>query len=260
MKIGFRTCGFARWKIDAAFKELKAAGYDGVEICLETHGFLDGSRVDIEALRRAAASARESGLELASVSYHGDAENPRLRWRRAEAAIKAAGEVGAAILILNSPPFDPGRKERILKEHIGRLGRFCRIAEDAGVTIAVEPEPFLAVEGSEDMLRVLDGVRSRALAVNLDVGHAFITDRDVAAYIRLLAKKIVHTHFEDIKGRVHRHLVPGEGDMPLGEMFRALSDIRYAGYITVDLFNIHDAPGKFARAAMKGIVAAMRRG
>ncbi len=257
MEIGFRTCGFARWALRDAFAAIKSAGYDGVEICLETHGLLSGSSVDLRALGRAATAAKDAGLEIASISYHGDADDPALRRKRAASAVRAASAAGVGVLILNSPRFAPGSKERALAAYAERLGRLCDSAEREGILIAVEPEPFLAVEGSEDMLRLLRMVGSRALRVNLDVGHAFITDRDVPAYIRLFGWRIAHAHFEDIAGRVHRHLPPGDGEMPLGDFVRALRAIRYSGYLTIDLFHIQDAPARHARRAIKGLLAAM---
>ncbi|MCX7805589.1 MAG: sugar phosphate isomerase/epimerase [Planctomycetota bacterium] len=257
MKTGFRTCGFARWNLRDAFAAIKSAGYEGVEICLETHALLSGPSVDLDALRGAASAAGNAGLEIASISYHGDADAPALRRKRAAAAVRAAGRIGAGVLILNAPRFAPGRKERELLAFAERIAPLCEAAGREGIVVAVEPEPFLAVEGSEDMLRLLRLVGSKALRVNLDVGHAFITDRDVPAYIRLLGGRIAHTHFEDIAGRVHRHLPPGEGEMPLGEFVRALRDIRYSGYLTVDLFHIQDAPAEYARRAIKGLLAAM---
>ena len=49
--------------------------------------------------------------------------------------------------------------------------------------------------------------------MNLDVGHAAVTDPDPAATIRELGSAIVHLHLEDIRERVHRHLFFGEGDI-----------------------------------------------
>jgi sugar phosphate isomerase/epimerase len=137
------------------------------------------------------------------------------------------------------------------------LKGLCRRAERCGVLLALEPEPFLVIEGGEDMLRAIADVGSRTLKVNLDVGHAYIVDQDVPAYIRLLKRRIVHTHFEDIAGKVHRHLVPGEGDMPLKAIIAALRGARYNGYFTVDLFNIQDAPEEFAQRALAGLRAAL---
>jgi sugar phosphate isomerase/epimerase len=256
-KLGFRTCGFSRVRLADAFAAIRRAGYDGAELCFETHDLFSGTKPNRSALREALRAARDAGLELASFSFHGDGEPLPRRWRRTEAAIEAAGEFGTGVLVLNSPRIVPGRKERQFAELVARWKKLCRRAEQSGVLLAIEPEPFLVIEGGEDMLRAIADVGSRALRVNLDVGHAWIVDQDVPAYIRLLKKRIVHTHFEDIAGKVHQHLVPGEGQMPLKAILDALREAGYAGYLTVDLFRIHDAPEEFARRACAGMKAAM---
>jgi sugar phosphate isomerase/epimerase len=254
-KFGFRTAGFSRWKLVDAFAALRRVGYDGVELCFEAHELCAGTRVNAGALTDAVEGAKDYGLEFASFSYHGDADKLPLRNKRTESVIEAAGECGVGVLIINAPRIVLGKKERQFRDLVTRLKQFSRRAERSGVLLALEPEPFLAIEGAEDMLRLLDAVGSKALNVNLDVGHAYIVDQDVPAYIRLLKRRIVHTHFEDIAGKVHKHLVPGEGDMPLKAIVAALRKAKYAGYFTVDLFNIHDAPEDFAGRALRGLHA-----
>lgn len=254
-KLGFRTAGFSRWKLVDAFAALRRVGYDGVELCFEAHELCSGAHVNANTLTDAVEAAKDYGLEFASFSYHGDGDKLPLRSKRTESIIETAGEYGVKVLVINAPRIVPGKKERQFKELVSRLKQFSRRAERCGVLLALEPEPFLVIEGGEDMLRLLDAVGSKALNVNLDVGHAYIVDQDIPAYIRLLKRRIVHTHFEDIAGKVHKHLVPGDGDMPLKSVVAALRDAKYAGYFTIDLFNIHDAPEEFAGRALRGLRA-----
>jgi sugar phosphate isomerase/epimerase len=73
--------------------------------------------------------------------------------------------------------------------------------------------------------------------MNCDIGHLFCVGDDPAAVIRNHAEHIAHVHVEDIgKNRVHQHLTPGKGVIDFAEIFRALDDIRYEGWTTVELY------------------------
>ena len=119
------------------------------------------------------------------------------------------------------------------------------------------------VAGTDDMLRLLDELDHPALGVNLDLGHAWLTDDDLCRSLERLASRLWHIHWEDFPAGEHRHLVPGQGDMPLAEIHHALQSVGYSGYYTVDLFNIADDPEGYARdslTAMRQLLASSRRG
>jgi sugar phosphate isomerase/epimerase len=52
---------------------------------------------------------------------------------------------------------------------------------------------------------------------------------------------------------VHYHLIPGQGVMPLREIFKALRDIGYSGYYTVELYNFSKRPVYATKAAFRGL-------
>lgn len=249
MRLGFRTAGFAAWPIEEAFRALKALGYDAVELCLEIHEL----RPDIVTGQRLAAvnhALADSGLELASVSYHADGEDLITRVPNTLRAVEMTRELGGDILIVNAERADVRRRAEQWQALIDRFLRICEHAEEYQVWVAVEPEPLLLVHGMDDWARLRDDVGSDRLAINLDIGHCEITD-DVPAAIRRFAKSIVHVHFEDIRGKVHRHLVPGDGDMDLPAIVQALRDVGYRGYLTIDLFHIADDPVGYARRSIE---------
>jgi sugar phosphate isomerase/epimerase len=93
-------------------------------------------------------------------------------------------------------------------------------------------------------------VESPRLKVNLDIGHARVTDDDLAASIRQLGSSIVHLHLEDIQGRVHRHLAFGKGDIDFAAVRQALKDIGYAGPYVADLFGQSEDPLQVAAQAL----------
>lgn len=249
MKIGFRTAGFHQWPIDEALRTLAELGYDGVEICLE-HPDCRPEKLTRADAANLARKCREVGLEVASVSYHADSEEPNLRRDSTIRALDLVAAFGADIFIINGRRMEPGQEAEARSALSAILDQLLPKAADCGLRVAIEPEPGLSVGSSGEMHVLLDSAQSPALAVNLDVGHAFLTDDDVCESIRKLGSAIVHTHVEGMSAGIHRHLLPGEGDLDLVGVCHTLSAIGYRGYYTIDLFNIADDPAGWAAQAL----------
>ncbi len=247
-RIGFRTIGYRRFSADAAIHRIAEIGYDGVEICLE-HPGLEPEEIDVLRATALATVAAGAGVEIATVSYHGDRDPLPVRWRRALQAIELTGAMGSDTLIINAPRPGPDAPD-LADQFLTQLERQIELAERLGVTLALEPEPGLLVHGNDDMLALIERMDSEHLRVNLDVGHAFLTEPDVPAAIRRLGDLIVAAHIEGMPAGEHRHLVPGEGDLDLPAVLAALDEIGFDGWLTVDLFDIADAPDEAAEASL----------
>ena len=249
-RIGFRTAGYRLFPMEQALCSIASVGYDGVEICLE-HPDCARGKVEASRCREMAKLAGELGLEIASVSYHGDQDDLEERWERALRAVQVTREFGADVLIVNSPRPGPTAPPDLRQQFREQLAAQLEAAETLGVLLALEPEPGLLVANCSDMLELIDWAGSPHLKVNLDVGHAFLTEDDLIASVRELAGHTVHTHFEDMPVGEHRHLVPGEGAMDLPAVLDALRCEDYSGYLTIDLFDIAEAPEEAARASFE---------
>ncbi len=248
-KIGFRTAGFHQIPLEQCLIALAEIGYDGVEICLE-HPDSRPESLTPTRCESIAKRAAELGLDIASVSYHADGEDEEARARNQLRAIDITAHFGADILIINAQRSIEGQ-ERDQLDAFGDLLADALLprAEAAGISLACEPEPGMFVDGSAEMLYLLELLHHPRLGVNLDIGHAFLTDDSLPEAIAVLDRRILHVHFEDMPAGVHQHLVPGDGDMNLPEVIAALDCAGFAGYYTIDLFNIADAPVDWARRA-----------
>jgi sugar phosphate isomerase/epimerase len=247
---GFRTGIFEQWPIERTAAELAQIGYDCLELCLEAPD-VRPEHLDESRCREIRRTLDAVGIGLASASYHADREPPAVRAANQERAIRAAHWLGAEILVLN--PEKIADRDRQWQEHVAHLRALCQLASDADVTLAIEPEPLLVVSSSQDMLDMMAAVGVPQLKVNLDIGHARITDDDLPASIRQLGSAIVHLHLEDIASRVHRHLPFGEGDIDFPAVRLALADIGYDGPYVADLFGLTAEPSVVAADALAGM-------
>jgi len=239
-RIGFRTAGFSSWPIENALRALRDIGYGSVELCLEHP---ETQPVDMTAARcrDLAALLRELGLGLSSVSYHGDGRPAEERAENSLLAVEVAERLDCALLVVNTMRREPGRLEMQVQAALDLTHRLLGPGRRQ-VTVAFEPEPGLVISSVDDMVVFMARAGSRRVAVNLDIGHAHITEPSAVDAIERLGAAIVHTHIEDIAGKVHRHLVLGEGDIDFAAVRRALKRAGYGGDYTVDMFDLGDDP------------------
>jgi sugar phosphate isomerase/epimerase len=71
---------------------------------------------------------------------------------------------------------------------------------------------------------------------NLDVGHSHVMGEDITKVVKQLAGKIWNLHIEDLPGRKHYHMIPGEGNYDWQPLRRALADVKYDRFATVELY------------------------
>ena len=256
MKIGFRSGSMGDVDVAEAFRLIRDCGYDGVEVCLEPAALRPGTITRRQA-ERVRAEADALGLEVSSASFHADSTALNKRLDETFAAVDVAEWLGADVLVVNAERAteDENTQAQQFAAIVERMKRLCGLAGPKGIRVAVEPEPLLAIATVDDMVRLVEAVGSPALAVNLDIGHAEVTEGDVPGAIERLGGLIVHTHVEDIAGRVHKHLLPGEGDIDFPAVFAAFQRVGYDRSHTIDLFGLGDRAVETARAA----VAALRR-
>lgn len=241
MKFGFRTGGFAGWKVESVLEELKKIGFDGAELCLEPEDMRPENFTQKRA-EELKSFVEKIGIEIASVSYHADFEQMEKRLANTFKAVEITNWLSANILIINSERVEQDKKDVQWNNLKDRLNRLTSYAEKYDVYIAIEPEPLQIIDNTNDMIKMMREVESPYLKVNLDIGHAYITDPSLTDSIKLLGDSIVHVHIEDIKDKVHNHLEIGQGNIDFAEMHSAFMDIGYDGFYVADLFRLGNDP------------------
>ena len=116
------------------------------------------------------------------------------------------------------------------------------------VKISVEQEPEHVIHRVDQLLFLCRSFEGEVFA-NFDVGHSAVIGEDPAEAIRTLGAYLSNIHLEDIKGRVHRHLMFGEGDIDFRSIFTALKEIDYQGDLTPDLYPFKDEPERALKAS-----------
>lgn len=148
-------------------------------------------------------------------------------------------------------PADP-KEERyqIMQEACFQLATY---ADSIGSHFAIETGP----EGAQVLKNFLDGLHSTGVAVNLDPANlVMVADDDPVAAVHTLKDYIVHTHAKDgillqkthpeyiygvwkkpqeLKGvEFYREVPLGEGRVDFPAYLKALDDIGYRGFLTIE--------------------------
>ena len=152
---------------------------------------------------------------------------------------------------------------KIMEEACYTLSRF---ADQLDAHFAIETGPEIAVVLKD----FLDGLHSKGVAVNLDPANfVMVTGDDPVKAVYTLKDYIVHTHAKDgrrlmvkdpeiIYGLIEEELQSGqsfielplgEGDVNFTEYLKALDDIGYKGFLTIER-EVGDDPEKDIRNAI----------
>ena len=138
---------------------------------------------------------------------------------------------------------------RLEKTFLDSLTTAAQAAEEEGVKLLVEPEPGLLIENSSQFKKFIQNVGSDFVRLNFDIGHFYCVGEDPAKLVYELADYVEHFHLADIANRVHNHLIPGRGEIDFRPVFRAIDDIGYDGFVTVELYPYQDNPVQAAEEA-----------
>jgi sugar phosphate isomerase/epimerase len=182
----------------------------------------------------------------------------QIRIDHTKRALTLAKELGAPCITTEpGGPVPPGESwSAALKLFVEMIKPVAEHAEREDVLLLVEPEPGLLIETADQFLEFIGHIDSPAVGMNFDVGHAYCVKDDPATTIPRVEKYIRHFHLEDIAAtRVHQHLIPGEGAIDFAAALRAIRDIGYAGWITVELYPYVANPDEAARLALERVKA-----
>ncbi|MCC6176497.1 MAG: sugar phosphate isomerase/epimerase [Chloroflexi bacterium] len=284
VQLAFASSAFRRFPLVEAMSAIKAAGYDAIEImCDAPHAYppqltaSDIERINADLTAQSLSVSNLNAFMMTAV--HGPAADdslPRVandfwlpsyvdadpadRRKRIDHTIGAlalAAKIGApTISIEPGGPLDGQTEARAWELFADAIAECAEHAERHGVVIGIEPEPGLIIERTDQYLRFMERVSSPMVGMNLDVGHLFCVGEDPADAARRLGPHVRHIQIEDIAAsREHRHLAPGAGVIDFAAFRRALDDIDYDGFVTVELYPYLEDPSAAARQSLEHLRA-----
>lgn len=111
-------------------------------------------------------------------------------------------------------------------------------AEKKNLRVLIEPAhrwETTLIRTVDEALRMIAEIQSPRLGVLLDTGHAHVNGEDLADAVRKLKNVPLHIHIDDNDGASDSHHIPGAGKIDYAPFARALNEIGYAGFVSVEL-------------------------
>ena len=98
---------------------------------------------------------------------------------------------------------------------------------------------------------MIDRMQSKYHGANLDIGHSVVIGEQIPDAVKTLAGRIWNLHVEDLPGRKHYHMIPGQGNFDWQSLYYALTGIGYDRYLTVELYTHTEDPQTAANESYK---------
>jgi sugar phosphate isomerase/epimerase len=193
-----------------------------------------------------AAAYRDAGLQLTAAGTISFATDEDEDMRAKFEYCKAAG----INLIVGAPTRQTlPRLEKFIKQYNIRVGIHNHGPEDKQF-----PSPL-------EVLAAIGGMDSR-LGCCVDVGHTMRSGTDVVEALHKVGPRLFDLHMKDLAHAKEKEsqVAVGDGIMPVPEIFKALTDLGYAGNVDLEyeIFPDSPMPGVIKSFAyMRGVLAGM---
>lgn len=191
------------------------------------------------------AAVESEGMDVAYLSGRDEFAPLTDAARRADAVdeltegIEVAAEIGCATLNVKTGRRRHDVDQAVQFDHVVTVLRsLAPVAADTGVTLVLEPvnsrteSPPQLVRTVADAARVVTAVDHPSVRLLFDVYHEQVMAGDVVRSIREHADAIGHVHVADVPGR-HE---PGTGELNYANVFDALADVGYGGYVGLEFY------------------------
>ncbi|MCL5409126.1 MAG: sugar phosphate isomerase/epimerase [Candidatus Omnitrophica bacterium] len=183
------------------------------------------------------------GLQISAVVGdfgHGFADSKTLEWtiEKTKKVIDLAFDIDVKIVTTHIGVVPENEKETNWKMMVQSLPEIGNYAYNKGIVLATEtgPEPATVLK------KLLDYVNNPGIKVNYDPANlVMVAGDDPVKGVKILSKYIVHTHAKDgVKlpdenGNKKWEEKPlGEGDVDFPEYLKAMKEIGYTGFFTIE--------------------------
>jgi sugar phosphate isomerase/epimerase len=280
VKLAFSTNAYTRFPLVDAIRDIAAAGYTGVEILADVpHAYPDS--IDASLTRAVRDVLRETKLEVSNINcnctfgYWKDAPpepyfepslispNPKHREDRARMILKSlefAREIGARNISITSGRCLPGMPpDWAAVEFCKGIAPILERANALGIDVGIECEPGLYIEYVAELCEWIERLGSPRLGANLDIGHSIVIGESIREVVHRLGGRIWNMHVEDLPGRKHYHMIPGEGSLNWPELWHACRATNYDRFATVELYTQTHDPHGAARKSFEFLKASVEK-
>jgi sugar phosphate isomerase/epimerase len=269
-EFGFSEYCTPMWTLEEDLQHFRDAGATCIEV---SQAKLNPDRLDEQLCLLRDSGLRVSTVQPAVESFFevklsatlGDLESNR---KSLYQSVKLVGERRIGDRINTISGVIPGQTwNEALPAMVREYRELCTRAADYGIRIMIEPlHPVYCGLDSmfaslDEAARLIDGVGAENLGITFDLWHVWQRP-SVYEDIKKYAGRIWAVHISDwkpLRCAVDRH-IPGEGQIPLGKLLRALEETGYDNGYLVEFFSDYLLPDSLWREDMVNVLRRCRKG
>jgi sugar phosphate isomerase/epimerase len=249
MKFAFCNELLESANLDEAYSRAREIGYTGLEVAPFTLG---DKPTKLSASKRIefADQASDHGLEIIGLhwllvkteGYHLTTNSKSIQARTADyftELVELCADLGGSIMVLGSPKqrnfTDPMTHADAMKNAADVIDQISDTLSKCNITLAIEPlgpgeGNFLNTAASG--IELINMINHPNVQLHLDVKAMSTETQPIDQIIRDSQKHIAHFHAND-----PNLLGPGMGDFDQLPVFKALRDINYNKWVSVEVFD-----------------------
>lgn len=242
------------------------AGYKGIEIAPFTL-VKEGVEEISPACRRDMVSAmKDAGIECAGLHWLLSPPPPGLHVTNPDAAVRMkswkyflklidfCGDLGGPVMVFGSPK---GRNtlggisvEGAKNFLVEGLAKVADHAQNRGVQILIEPlghNQTDVVNTMGDAIKIVQEINHPAIQTMFDFHN---TPDEIDPFHVIIEKYFSHIHHVHVQEMDGKHMGCGNGLNDYGQAFQSLKDLRYSGWVSLEVFDFSPGPQTIAQASM----------
>ena len=259
------------WPLARVFDLAQTCGYEGVEIA----PFTLGKTVDrISAAERSyiRRSAEARGLKISALHWllsypsglHTNSPDSATRTRTRHyfmQLIRFCADLGAARMVIGSPKqrsITPGEDPDVTWQRTVEFYKHvAAVARECGVWLGFEPlgrwdTDFINSVG--EGICLVQSVNHPHFRLTLDARAMSGEGRPLPEIIREAAPYLVHFHANDPNRRE-----PGSGSLDFVPVLAALNEVKYDGWVSIEVFDFTPGPETIAREGIEYLRRCLER-
>lgn len=247
MKLSLSTFVYFRYTLPEAIRRTAKLGYEGVELWGgRPHAYCDD--MDEKHVKEVKAALDETGIVIsnfipAQFRYPTNLAAPDETIRSGSIDYLKKSIDAAAALEAPYVSLCPGFSlygQGVPAAWDAMIDSFSQLLDHSkGMDLKLILEPANRYE-SDLVVTIDDGLRAvkelgTEMGLLLDTGHLFINQEPIADTMDKMKGITCHFHIDDNMGVTDDHMVPGDGKMNYDLFFEKLKEIKYDGFLAVEL-------------------------
>lgn len=209
---------------------------------LHVHNFcvVNPELVSLDAYKRKRALdlfklGAELGDMLGSETLHLASYAPPVRYLEAK-PYQLGKNIGYKFVDITRVYIPKGfRWDRVWNALVESCQRCADVARQYGKTIIMEPRVGEVICSVDSLLRLIEQVQRDNFKANFDTGHFSAQRENVPLALMKLQGQFANIHISDNDPTNSEHLPIGDGTIDWKEFFRVLKNLKYDGYLGLDL-------------------------